>query len=61
MSTVGDRLIMKSATDVEMPIPWPVGEAQGGQLPRLGYSGQRLGLMTWIQEPVVSRVFRGQV
>lgn len=34
MDTVGNRVIMKSTTGVEMPIRWPVGEVQGGQLPR---------------------------
>lgn len=51
---------MKSATYAEMPIRWPAGEVQGAKLLRLG-SGQQLGLMTWIPESGVPRVFRGQM
>lgn len=45
MGTAGDEVMESSATYVEMPIRWPGGEG--------------VGLTTWIQESVVSRVFRG--
>lgn len=60
MGTVGDRVITKSTTYAEMPMRWPVGEVQGSKPPRLGL-GQWLMLMTWIQESVMSRGFRGQM
>ena len=45
VGTAGDGVMESSATYVEMPIRWPDGEG--------------VGPMTWIQESVVSRVFRG--
>lgn len=45
VGTAGDEVMESSATYVEMPIRWPGGEG--------------VGLTTWIQESVVSRVFRG--
>lgn len=33
LGTVGDGVIIKSATYVEMPIRWPGGEVRGNELP----------------------------